>query len=47
LKEHIPLTAGHLLAYIACLAAVVLGAVRLADPHSGPIEPDEVPAATA
>src|SRR4051794_21148616 len=41
LKEHIPLTPGHLLAYVACLAAVVAGAVRLADPHAGPIEPDE------
>jgi drug/metabolite transporter (DMT)-like permease len=47
LKEHIPLTPGHLLAYIACLAAVVLGAVRLADPHAGPIESDEAPTATA
>ena len=47
LKEHIPLTPGHLIAYVACLAAVVLGGVRLADPHAGPIEPDELPAAAA
>jgi drug/metabolite transporter (DMT)-like permease len=47
LKEHIPLSPGHLIAYLACLAAVVLGAVRLADPHAGPIEPDEVPTAAA
>jgi len=45
LKEHIPLTPGHLIAYVGCLTAVVLGAVRLADPHAGPIEPDELPAA--
>jgi hypothetical protein len=26
------------IAYLACLAAVIAGAVRLADPHAGPIE---------
>jgi hypothetical protein len=46
LKEHIPLTPGHLVAYVLCLAAVVLGAARLADPHAGPIEPDVPPAAS-
>jgi drug/metabolite transporter (DMT)-like permease len=46
LKEHIPLTPGHLVAYVLCLAAVVLGAARLADPHAGPIEPD-VPSAAS
>ena len=40
LHERIPLSAGHLAAYLLCLLAVVLGAVRLADPHAGPIEPD-------
>jgi len=47
LKEHIPISPLHLIAYFACLAAVVAGAVRLADPHAGPIEPDEVPTAAA
>lgn len=40
LHEHIPLSPGHLVAYLVCLAAVVAGAVRLADPHAGPLEPD-------
>lgn len=36
LHEHIPLTGIHLVAYVACLAAVVAGAIRLADPdHAG------------
>jgi hypothetical protein len=38
LREHIPLSPGHVIAYLACLAAVIAGAVRLADPHAGPIE---------
>lgn len=41
LREHIPLSTGHIAIYIACLAAVGAGAVRLADPHAGPIEPDD------
>jgi drug/metabolite transporter (DMT)-like permease len=45
LHEHIPLSSGHLAAYALCLAAVVAGAVRLADPHAGPIEPDCIPPA--
>jgi drug/metabolite transporter (DMT)-like permease len=40
LREHIPLSPGHVAAYVVCLAAVGAGAVRLADPHSGPIESD-------
>ncbi len=32
LHEHIPLSAGHLVLYTLCLAAVVAGAIRLADP---------------
>jgi hypothetical protein len=44
LHEYIPLSAGHLAAYAVCLGAVVAGAVRLADPHAGPIEPDDEPA---
>jgi drug/metabolite transporter (DMT)-like permease len=46
LREHIPLSAGHLVLYVLCLAAVVAGAIRLADPTSGPIDPD-VPVAVA
>jgi hypothetical protein len=40
LHEHVPLTTAHCVAYGVCLAAVVAGAIRLADPTSGPIEPD-------
>ncbi len=40
LREHIPLSPSHLAVYVLCLGAVVAGAVRLADPHSGPIEAD-------
>jgi drug/metabolite transporter (DMT)-like permease len=40
LHEHVPLSAPHVAAYVLCLAAVVAGAIRLADPASGPIEPD-------
>jgi drug/metabolite transporter (DMT)-like permease len=40
LREHIPLTPGHIAVYVACLLAVVVGAVRLADPKAGPIDPD-------
>lgn len=41
LRERIPIGAGHLIAYVACLAAVAAGAYRLADPNTGPIDPDE------
>jgi drug/metabolite transporter (DMT)-like permease len=41
LREHIPLRPGHLVAYGLCLAAVIAGAIRLADPESGPIDPDD------
>ncbi len=34
LREHIPLSAGHLILYVMCLAAVVAGAIRLADPNA-------------
>jgi drug/metabolite transporter (DMT)-like permease len=40
LREHIPLSPGHLVVYAVCLLAVVIGAVRLADPEAGPIDPD-------
>lgn len=40
LREHIPLSPFHVIVYVLCLVAVVAGAVRLADPHSGPIEAD-------
>jgi drug/metabolite transporter (DMT)-like permease len=46
LHEHIPITAGHLASYVACLVAVVVGAIRLADPQAGPIDPDLAPAAS-
>jgi drug/metabolite transporter (DMT)-like permease len=45
LHEHVPHTTAHLVAYALCLTAVVAGAIRLADPTSGPIEPDARPAA--
>jgi drug/metabolite transporter (DMT)-like permease len=45
LREHIPLSTPHLIVYVGCLASVVAGAIRLADPAAGPIDPDEpVPA---
>jgi len=40
LREHIPVSPAHVFVYVACLAAVIAGALRLADPHAGPIEPD-------
>ena len=39
LHEHIPLGPWHLLAYTLCLLSVVAGAIRLADPEAGPIDP--------
>lgn len=42
LREHIPLSAGHLFAYGACLAVILAGAIRLANPHEdteGPLTP--------
>jgi drug/metabolite transporter (DMT)-like permease len=47
LREHIPLGAGHVALYVLCLAAVVAGAIRLADPEAGPIDPDAHPPAEA
>jgi drug/metabolite transporter (DMT)-like permease len=47
LREHVPLTTGHCVAYALCLVAVIAGAIRLADPTSGPIEPDLPQAAVA
>jgi len=40
LREHFPLSTGHCVVYGFCVLAVVLGAVRLADPTAGPIDPD-------
>jgi drug/metabolite transporter (DMT)-like permease len=40
LHESIPLSSAHLVAYVLCLAAVIAGAIRLADPNAGPIDPD-------
>jgi drug/metabolite transporter (DMT)-like permease len=40
LKERVPLSPGHVVAYAFCVAAVVAGAIRLADPKSGHIEPE-------
>jgi drug/metabolite transporter (DMT)-like permease len=45
LREHFPLTPAHDVAYLACVIAVVAGAIRLADPEAGPIDPDEPRAA--
>jgi hypothetical protein len=44
LHEHIPHGPWHLLAYSLCVVAVVAGAIRLADPEAGPIDPDTPPA---
>jgi hypothetical protein len=41
LHEHIPTSTPYLLAYLACLAGIVIGSVRLADPPAG--DPDETP----
>lgn len=38
LREHVPLSTGHLIAYALCLAAVIAGAIQLANPAAGPIE---------
>jgi len=40
LRERIPVTTGHLIVYALCLVVVVAGAIRLADPTAGPIDPD-------
>jgi drug/metabolite transporter (DMT)-like permease len=40
LHEHIPHGQWHLLAYLLCVVSVVAGAIRLADPAAGPIDPD-------
>jgi drug/metabolite transporter (DMT)-like permease len=42
LHEHIPHGPWHLVAYALCVVAVVAGAIRLADPDAGPIDPDAV-----
>ncbi len=42
LHEHIPLSFWHIVAYVLCLATVLAGAIRLADPEAGPLEPDMV-----
>lgn len=47
LHEHISHRTGHLIAYGLCLVAVVAGAIRLADPQAGPIDPDEPSAEVA
>jgi drug/metabolite transporter (DMT)-like permease len=36
LGEHVPLTAGHLIGYTLCLAAVIAGAMQLAGQATGP-----------
>jgi drug/metabolite transporter (DMT)-like permease len=41
LREHIPMSPVHILAYVLCLAAVAAGAARLAQPHDAPVEHDE------
>ena len=38
LHEHLPLSPGHCVAYVACLAAVIAGAIRLAEPAAAPVE---------
>lgn len=40
LSERVPVTPWHLVAYTLCLAAIVAGAIRLADPNVGAIDPD-------
>lgn len=37
LREHFPLSPLHLVAYIACLGAVIAGAIRLAAPTTAPV----------
>jgi drug/metabolite transporter (DMT)-like permease len=44
LREHIPHGPWHLMAYSLSVVAVVAGAIRLADPEAGPIDPDPPPA---
>ena len=45
LKEHVPLGPAHVVVYLACLAAVVAGAIRLAQPTTAaPAAPVESPA---
>ena len=43
LHEHIPHGPWHLVAYLVAVIAVVSGAIRLADPEAGPIDPDPPP----
>jgi drug/metabolite transporter (DMT)-like permease len=44
LHEHIPHGPWHLVAYALSVVAVIAGAIRLADPEAGPIDPDTVSA---
>jgi drug/metabolite transporter (DMT)-like permease len=37
LREHIPMTPWHLVAYTACLGAIVAGGIRLAAPAIAPV----------
>jgi drug/metabolite transporter (DMT)-like permease len=37
LREHIPMTPLHLVAYLACLVAIVVGGIRLAEPATSPV----------
>jgi drug/metabolite transporter (DMT)-like permease len=43
LHEHIPHGPWHLTAYSLSVVGVVVGAIRLADPEAGPIDPDPAP----
>ena len=43
LREHVPLTIGHLLLYTICLGAVIAGAVQLAEPATSPHHADNPP----
>jgi drug/metabolite transporter (DMT)-like permease len=46
LREHIPHGPWHIVAYLLSVLAVIAGAIRLADPEAGPIDPDTPPGAT-
>jgi drug/metabolite transporter (DMT)-like permease len=43
LRERLPLSPWHVVAYVACLGAVLAGTIRLANPASGPTEADLPP----
>jgi hypothetical protein len=40
LREHFPHSPAHLAAYAVCLAAVIAGAIRLAEPVTGAVTHD-------